>query len=363
MKFNRLQLPVLLVLSVSVLLILAVPVSMAQTAPAAVAPLQGPGVQSARDAREPQVLATCKHPAAPSTFKSSPGFKPPSGESREYSVSAIPGVVAAGARWKSLWSVDGNNADGIVATADGGLLIAQNSNSAVIELDKNGKERVLFKDTNTGGALSMSKSGALFIVQRGLYPSIWQLLPKRKLLADRYMGDPLDCLRTVINDLSADIHGGVYFTDGGVFYADAKGVITQYGTNLVTNGIILSPDEKTLYVTNRDTVAAFDVQPDGSLTNQREFGKLRGLGDGATIDKKARVYVTAHGEEDGVDVFSSKGELLGFIPTPYPVISLTFGGPGKKTLYAVAETGKSPAQAAAILAIPTLAAGYPGRAK
>ncbi|HWW79610.1 MAG TPA: hypothetical protein VNY82_08430, partial [Steroidobacteraceae bacterium] len=93
MKFNRLQLPVLLVLSVSVLLILAVPVSMAQTAPAAVAPLQGPGVQSARDAREPQVLATCKHPAAPSTFKSSPGFKPPSGESREYSVSAIPGVV------------------------------------------------------------------------------------------------------------------------------------------------------------------------------------------------------------------------------------------------------------------------------
>jgi sugar lactone lactonase YvrE len=233
----------------------------------------------------------------------------------------------------------------------------------VVELDRNGKERVLFKDTNTGGALSMSKNGVLFIVQRGLYPSIWQLLPQRKLLTDRYMGDPLDCLRTVINDLSADSHGGVYFTDGGVFYADAKGVITQYGTNLVTNGIILSPDEKTLYVTNRDTVAAFDVQPDGSLTNQREFGKLRGLGDGATIDSEARVYVTAHGEEDGVNVFSSNGELLGVIPTPYPVISLTFGGPGKKTLYAVAETGKSPAQAAAILAIPTLAAGYPGRAK
>ena len=42
------------------------------------------------------------------------------------------------------------------------------------------------------------------------------------------------------------------------------------------NGIILSPDEKTLYVTNGGVVLAFDVQADGSLTNQREFGMLRG---------------------------------------------------------------------------------------
>ncbi len=145
--------------------------------------------------------------------------------------------------------------------ADGRLLIAQNSNSAVLELDKNGKETVVFRDTNTGGALSMSKSGALFIVQRGLYPSIWQLRPQRKLLADKFKGDPLDCLRTVINDLSADSHGGVYFTDGGLFHADAQGSIAQYGEDLTTNGIILSGDEKTLYVTNRESVVAFDVQP------------------------------------------------------------------------------------------------------
>ena len=329
---------------------------------AQVAPAQGPGVHSARDAREPQVLATCKHLVAPSTFKRPPGFKPPSGEAREYSISAIAGVVASGARWKTVWSVDGNNADGIVATSDG-LLVAQNNNSAVIELDKNGKETVAFRDTNTGGALSMSKKGALFIVQRGLYPSIWQLRPQRKLLADKYQGDPLDCLRTVINDLSADSHGGVYFTDGGLFYAAADGSITAYGENLSTNGIILSPDEKTLYVTNTDVVVAFDVQPDSSLTHQREFGKLHGLGDGATIDAAGRVYVTAHGAEDGIDVFSNKGEPLGFIPTPYPVISLSFGGPGKKILYTVAETGKSPAQAAKILSINMIAAGYRGRAK
>ena len=322
----------------------------------------GPGIQSARDAREPEVLATCKHLAPATPFKAPPGFKPPTGEAREYSVKAIKGVIATGARWQTVWSVDGNNADGIVATPQG-LLIAQNNNSAVIELDASGKTTVLFKDTNTGGALSMSKTGALFIVQRGLYPSIWQLRPQRRLLADRYQGDPLDCLRTVINDLTADSRGGVYFTDGGVFYAAPDGTITRYGENLSTNGIILSRDERTLYVTNKDTLVAFDVQPDGSLTAQREFGKLHGGGDGAAIDAAGRVYVTVHGEQDGIDVFSEKGVSLGFIPTPYPVISLAFGGPGKKTLYAVAETGKSPAQAAAILTVQMIAAGYPGRAK
>jgi gluconolactonase len=347
--------------SILIALLSSVTVSIAQTA--SVAPTQGPGVQSARDAREPQVLATCKHLVPPSTFKAPPGFKPPTGEAHDYSIGAIRGVIGAGARWKTLWSVDGNNADGIVATPDGGLLIAQNSNSAVLELDANGKETVLFRDTNTGGALSMSTHGALFIVQRGLNPSIWQLRPQRELLADKYQGDPLDCLRTVINDLSADSRGGVYFTDGGLFYADVKGTITPFGAGLTTNGIILSPDERTLYVTNRDSVAAFDVQPDGSLTHQREFGKLHGLGDGAAVDAAGRVYVTAHGEADGIDIFSAKGDSLGFIPTPYPVISLAFGGPGKKTLYAVAETGKSPAQAAAILTVPMIAAGYPGRAK
>jgi hypothetical protein len=51
----------------------------------------------------------------------------------------------------------------------------------------------------------------------------------------------------------------------------------------LANGIILSPDEKTLYVTNGAIVYAFDVDVDGSLTNQREFGKLQGGtgGDGS----------------------------------------------------------------------------------
>ena len=56
----------------------------------------------------------------------------------------------------------------------------------------------------------MSTKGALFIVQRGLHAAVAQLAPQRKNLANSYMGDPLDCVGGVINDLMADSHGGVY---------------------------------------------------------------------------------------------------------------------------------------------------------
>src|SRR5688572_15551672 len=257
------------------------------------APQQGPGVQAPADARYQEwVTSKCKTPPPPrggGAGRGAPaqaaapgqGAAPAQGapaaaavagppEHRDYTVTEIPGVIAAGQKWKSIWTGTGNNADGIIATSDGGILVAQNTNSTVMKIDRNGKVSIPYKDTNTGGAVSMNKKGALFLVSRGLPASVWQLAPKRQLLANMYNGEPLDCLGGVINDLTADSKGGVYFTMGGLFYANPKGVVTRYGENLATNGLVLSPDEKTLYVTTRGVVA-FDVQPDGSLTNQRQF--------------------------------------------------------------------------------------------
>src|SRR6185503_20311295 len=58
---------------------------------------------------------------------------------RAYEVKEIPGVIAAGQKWKSIWTGTGNNADGILATKDGGIFAAQNTDSAVMKIDKNGK--------------------------------------------------------------------------------------------------------------------------------------------------------------------------------------------------------------------------------
>ena len=271
------------------------------------APASGPSLQAAADPRYKSVIDTCKTPPpAPAARGGGPagagrGAAPAAAPAAQAAaVTALPGVIAAGQTWTKVWETSGNNADGIVGTPDGGLLIAQNDNAQVLKLAPDGKTSVAYKDTNTGGALSFSPKGALYIVQRGIGTAVWQLAPERKMLANRINGDPLECLGGVINDVTADSKGGVYFTMGGLFYADPKGTVTRYGENLRTNGVLLSRDEKTVFVTNGQTVVAFDVQPNGALTNQRDFVTFPGGGgDGITIDSEGRIYVTGNSGQIG----------------------------------------------------------------
>jgi gluconolactonase len=149
--------------------------------------------------------------------------------------------------------------------------------------------------------------------------------------------------------------------------------VTSLGDNIRSNGIMLSPDERTLYVTNGGSVFAFDIQPDGTVNNRRDFAKLQGgNGDGMAIDAAGRLYVTS---APGVQVLSPQGNYLGTIPTPRNSISVAFAGRDKKTLYivgsgALGPDGKefvTPAgvrnNAKTIFKIDMLAEGYKGRAK
>ena len=291
---------------------------------------------------------------------------------RDYTVTAIPGVVAAGQTWKSVWKGRGNNADGPVATSDGGIMVAQNTDSRIMKLDRDNKVSYPYENTRTSGSVSVNKKNQVFVLERGLPQDILQLAPKRQILADKYMGEPLDCAGGLLNDMTADTKGGVYFTKAGVHYASAKGEITKYGT-VGGNGIILSPDEKTLYVTGRlaaqgaappagpggpgggGGLVAFDVQPDGSLTNERQFSTCP-CGDGSAVDGTARIYSTGGG---GVQVVDKNGTLLGEIPTPLGFISVAFSGRDKKTLYGIANNQ----QYDEIFTLQMIAEGYKGRPK
>jgi gluconolactonase len=364
--------PVLLSLSFSLALVLPASGAFAQ-------PALPPGAspQAAQDPGYQALIATCKAPpaaaapraggpgggarpgGAPAATATPAAFPPPPAA---YTVTAIPGVIAAGQKWTQRWEVDGNNADGILADTDGSLLIAQNHNSSVVKLDKDDRTSVVHSNTHTGGALSINKKGEMYMVQRGLRQNVSQMTPKRRILADTLPnGDPLDCQGGVINDLTADSKGGVYFTMGGLFHADTAGKVTRYGENLATNGIVLSPDERTLYVTNGRTIAAFDVQPSGALTNQRQFVELPAGGDGLTVDSENRLYVTAG---PGLHVVSPEGKLLGSIPAPYGLITAAFAGPDKKTMYAVVSlSDPQRLQHAYVYSIPMIAQGYRDRAK
>jgi sugar lactone lactonase YvrE len=362
------------------LYLMSATVALAQTPPRT----EGPGLKAPEDSRYAAAIAVCKNYHPVIRNPGAPAGRPPAAAPPAYAgpaeVQAIPGVIAAGGRWRSLWHESGNNADGIVAAPEG-VLVAQQDSSDVVLVNAAGHAKVVYKDTNTGGAVSINKLGQTFIVERGLHQAIWEVSPDRKMLADTIDGDSIDCLGSSLNDLTAASNGGVYFTLGNLYYVAPGGTITRQGDVTGTNGIILSPDEKRLYVTSGafgrpGNLVVFDLQTDGTLTNERVFAHLTGGGDGSTVDSAGRIYVSSG---TVIDVISpDDGHLLGVIPLPKgdDVISLTFGGPGKRTLYAVALNHQYAkgglglpsdhvmgGQGGEVVAIRMLAHGYKGRAK
>ncbi|HUK33470.1 MAG TPA: SMP-30/gluconolactonase/LRE family protein [Vicinamibacterales bacterium] len=338
--------------------------------PAGAEDIKPASVQAPLDPGYQALIATCKTPPqgrgrGAGGGNRGRGPQAPQGI-REYTVTEIPGVIKGGEKWTFVWQEAGNNGDGIVGTNDGSLLLAQNDDSKILKLDKDGRPSVAYSDTHTGGSVTINPKGAVFAVERGLHQRIEQLAPQRKVFADSYNGEPLDCLGGVLNDIISDSKGGVYFTMGQLFYVNPQGMVTKQSENLNTNGLALSPDEKTLYVTNGGTLAAFDVQKDGSLTNQREFAKLMGGGgDGSTVDSKGRIFVTSGA---GVEVIDPSGKNLGVIPTPRGVITCAFGGKNKKTLYILARGGTTSkgdelANVAQVWTIPMETQGFKGRMK
>jgi gluconolactonase len=176
------------------------------------------------------------------------------------------------------------------------------------------------------------------------------------------------------NDIVADAKGGLYFTDPqftaeakkfqpgrAVYYIRPDGKLVRVipvNDFAMPNGILLSPDGKTLYVNNTydnesfwnvdsdkdNWIWAYDVNDDGTVANPRKFAQLvltpevaerkgRSSGaDGMTIDANGGLYVATY---MGVQVFNPKGEFLGIINTPLYPVSCCFGGDDLKTLFIV----------------------------
>jgi gluconolactonase len=286
-------------------------------------------------------------------------------------ITAIPGVVADGAKWEPVFS-SFEVQDGIVAAPDGGILIAMQEADIVRHIDARNVSTIYVGGTHGAGALAMDNAGRLYAITRKAPTTVAELAPSPHPIAPaRPEGAGLGRL----SDLVVDLKGGYYVTGGSFFYVSPQGTVTTFPADLHTNGIALSPDGKTLYVTNETELVAFDVQADGSLKNRRVFNTLDGdaIPDGMTVDAAGRVYVACL---SGVHVISPDGRSVGVIPTPRRGVALAFAGPGKKTLDMIdvganATNGKrltpptdDPAKRGETLyRLRTIASGYRGRPK
>jgi gluconolactonase len=262
--------------------------------------------------------------------------------------------------------------EGPMPTPDGGLYFTDIRTERIYKLDKDGNIAVWREKTGGANGLFLTKDGQLLAAEQ-VGKRVVSISPDGRVvpLVTEFNGKPL----RRPNDLVMDRKGGIYFTDPAgdlpepsrVLYRRPNGELVLIEDKVFgfPNGIMLSPDEKTLYVGDprHEYIYAYDVQPDGSVKNSRPFIKLReptqaptgGLrsgADGLAVDSKGRLYVTS---DNGIQVVDPSGEFLGIIRVPTKARSLAFAGPGKRTLYITA--------AAELYRVPMLSEGPSDRAK
>jgi gluconolactonase len=202
-----------------------------------------------------------------------------------------------------------------------------------------------------GYSILMADSGSRAIARLDLATR------RKTFLATTYQGHRFNSP----NDLVRARSGDIYFTDppyglagindsplkeqpvNGVYRLDPNGRVTLIDGDLsFPNGILLSPDGRTLYVSNSDprraVWMAYRLDPRGNVISRRVLGDVTaevarerpGLPDGMAIDARGNLFASAPG---GILVMAPDGTRLGRIETGQPIANCTFGGLDGRTLY------------------------------
>lgn len=148
------------------------------------------------------------------------------------------------------------------------------------------------------------------------------------------------------NDLVVDQSGGIYVTftpQNKVAYIDPQGDVSIAVDGIATpNGITMSPDEKTLYVSSfvPKKIWAYDIVTAGKTDRGRMIASMddgpdRGA-DGMTIDRAGNIYCA--GPTD-IWIWNPDGKLLDKIACPTKPINCTFGDQDMQSLYITGPGG------------------------
>jgi gluconolactonase len=263
---------------------------------------------------------------------------------------AVPEKIAGGCKFT----------EGPAADADGSVYFSDGPNDRIMVYTPDGTLRVWKHGTRSANGMEFDAQGRLVTCNSEGAPNGRTVTRYEKdgsvtVLADRFAFKKLNSP----NDLCFDKKGRIYFTDPrygeltdieqdkmAVYRIDTDGAITRVVDDVqVPNGILLSEDERTLYVADNSpaadgphTLLAYDLR-DGKGKGRKvlyDLGKERGI-DGMVMDVRGNIYATAGlGEKTGVYVISPEGALLYFLRTPETATNCTFGGPDLKTLYITA---------------------------
>lgn len=289
-------------------------------------------------------------------------------------------ILPKDTRVETLWNA-GEFTEGVAVAPDGMIYFSDITNGdkpgRILRFDPQTKETSVFcADSGQSNGLMFDRDGRLFAScganhgQRALC----RFTPEGEMVVvvDRYKGKQLNSP----NDLVIHPNGSIYFTDPryvgdepveldhmSIFRYEPRSRTLKRMTSDITkpNGVVLSPDKKTLYVAETDngtadiskadnpnlkkrmTLNAFDIRSDGTLGERQvlvDFGDQLGV-DGMTVDQQGHIYAAVRSPDHfGIRVYTPRGEEKAYIPTPDLPTNCCFGlGDEATMLYITAGTG------------------------
>ena len=194
---------------------------------------------------------------------------------------------------------EGSVGNGIRFNSDGDMLIADYTGHNILQVDMETKDVTVFANNN-----KMDQPNDIAISDRGIL----------------FASDP-DWKNS----------------RGRIWRIDTDGSFTLLEDNMgTTNGIEVSPDNKTLYVNEsvQRNVWAYDLSPEGNISNKRLLIKFDDHGmDGMRTDTEGNLYITRHGKGT-VAKISPQGEALEeIILTGKKPSNIAFGGENGRTAF------------------------------
>ena len=185
----------------------------------------------------------------------------------------------------------------------------------------------------------------------------------RTVLADGFEGKHFNGP----NDIAVKSNGAIYIADSDVGLRDGgrsplkqmpnhvwlwkdgkvRMVLDQNSLGASPNGVVLSPDEKFLYLTAGRKLKRYEVKPDDTLGAGIDFGEGEGITDGMKVDRKGNIYSTSGAGPGVVRITSPEGKLLGFLNLPILgdqepkrqicATNVAFGGDGRDLYIAACD--------------------------
>ena len=261
-------------------------------------------------------------------------------------------VIAPGAKVEKL-AGDFKFTEGPAVDTAGNVFFTDQPNDRIMKWSVDGKLTTFLQPSGRSNGLYLDLKGNL-LACADENNQLWSINPagKATVLVRDYQGKLLNGP----NDLWVAPDDGIYFTDPlyprpywkrsaemqqdgqHVYYLspERKKLICVLDDLEQPNGIIGTPDGKTLYVADirAGKTYIYTIRKDGTLGDKKLFC---GLGsDGMTIDEEGNVYLTGK----GVTVFDRNGKQVAHIDVDESwTANVCFGGADRHTLYITASRG------------------------